>query len=205
MDARVERSEPAMNSVEAREKPDSQPMCDASPDACLDPSSISMIEFSKPDPRSLALHLLDMKLLAIVLSIMAVVVDGSTWYFFDHHRWIWGLANILGIPCFLAFLWFVYRYCYWQHDAYRWRLSEAGLDIHQGVWFRSEINVPRYRVQHTDVQQGPLMRRFGVAKLVVHTAGTKEAFVTLEGISLETARHLRDVLLADKEVPADGT
>lgn len=204
MDAHVERPESAIERVEAIETPDSQPMSDASAGSCLGPSIVSIAEFNKPDPRSLSLHLLDMKLLAVVLCVIAIVVEGFVWYFFDDYRWIWGLANIPGVPCFVAFLWFLYRYCYWQHDVYRWRLSDRGLDIHQGVWFRSEINVPRYRVQHTDVQQGPLMRRFGIAKLVVHTAGTKEAFVTLEGISLETARHLRDVLLADKEVPAHG-
>ena len=43
-------------------------------------------------------------------------------------------------------------------------------------------NVPRSRVQHTDVSQGPLERNHGLGTLVVYTAGTDHAKVELGGL-----------------------
>ena len=56
-------------------------------------------------------------------------------------------------------------------------------------------NVPRSRVQHTDVSQGPLERRYGVGTLVIHTAGTDDAVVTQRGLTHGTALAIRDHLL----------
>jgi|GEM_PF-291574 len=97
-----------------------------------------------------------------------------------------GFVALMGI---LGFVWppVVYR-----HRSYR--ITEHGLQIRKGVWWRAIIDVPHSRVQHTDVTQGPLERRYGLGKLVVHTAGTMSATVELEGLSHETALQLRDRL-----------
>ena len=58
--------------------------------------------------------------------------------------------------------------------------------------------MPLARVQHTDVHQGPLMRRFGLAKLIVHTAGTENSAVELNGLSFATAQRLRDALVENR-------
>lgn len=80
------------------------------------------------------------------------------------------------------------------HTRYGW--GDDGLVIRRGVWWRREIHVPRSRIQHTDVSQGPLERRFGLATLHVFTAGTENAEVTLGGLDLATAAAIRDHLLA---------
>ena len=82
----------------------------------------------------------------------------------------------------------------WEHA--RWTISRAGLEIKKGVFFRSITNVPRSRVQHTDVTQGPIQRRFGLATLVVHTAGQQNSEVQLEGVTFDVAKALRDDLMA---------
>ena len=63
--------------------------------------------------------------------------------------------------------------------------------------------MPRSRIQHTDVSQGPYQRRFGLATLVVYTAGTEHASIAIEGLRHETALAFRDALLARGE-PAGG-
>jgi hypothetical protein len=63
------------------------------------------------------------------------------------------------------------------------------------VW-RSVVNVARSRIQHTDVSQGPLERRFGLAGLLIYTAGTDHAEVQLRGLDHATALRIRDHLLA---------
>ena len=81
----------------------------------------------------------------------------------------------------------------------RWRVSALGLDIWSGVVWRSVVSVPRSRVQHIDVTQGPLQRRFGLATLSLHTAGTEHAKVTLSGLEHATALRVRDDLLVREE------
>lgn len=101
-----------------------------------------------------------------------------------------------GIVLLAAFLW------RWPVVAYRhasYHLDDEGLEIRRGVVWRRIINVPRSRVQHTDVSQGPLERSHGLSTLIVHTAGTDHARVGLPGLSREAALNLRDQLL-----PHDG-
>jgi membrane protein YdbS with pleckstrin-like domain len=76
------------------------------------------------------------------------------------------------------------------------RLDEDGLEYEHGRLWRHQISVPRSRIQHTDVTQGPYERRFGLATLVVYTAGTENASIAIEGLSHETALAVRDALLA---------
>lgn len=101
-----------------------------------------------------------------------------------------------GTAIALALLgWFLQR---WPPIEYRYasyRVDSAGLEIRRGVYWRSVITVPRSRVQHTDVSQGPLERRYGLATLAVHTAGTEHARVELSGLPHETALAIRDQLL----------
>lgn len=81
-----------------------------------------------------------------------------------------------------------FRHCAWSLDADHFRLRK-------GILWRKEIHVPRSRLQHTDVTQGPLQRKYGVATLVLHTAGTSYATVSVEGLDADVARSLRDRLL----------
>ena len=86
----------------------------------------------------------------------------------------------------------------WPAISYRYAsyiVDASGIEIREGVVWRTVTNVPRSRVQHTDVSQGPLERRFGVATLVIHTAGTDAAVVSLHGLTHETALAIRDHLL----------
>ena len=77
-----------------------------------------------------------------------------------------------------------------------WILTAEGLEIRSGVWFQHLRFVPRARVQHTDVERGPIERRFELATLVVHTAGHQDSEIRLEGLAHETAVAIRDHLLA---------
>jgi len=87
---------------------------------------------------------------------------------------------------------------YWPPIAYRYasyRVDELGIEIRRGVYWRSAINVPRSRVQHTDVSQGPLERQHGLATLVVYTAGTDHSKVDLGGLDHAVALRIREHLL----------
>ena len=80
-----------------------------------------------------------------------------------------------------------------KHASYR--VSEQGVQVRDGIFWRSVVNVPRSRVQHTDVSQGPIDRSFGLASLTIHTAGTQQASVPVSGLPLEVANQIRDLLI----------
>lgn len=90
----------------------------------------------------------------------------------------------------VAFLWPAVA---WRHASYR--LDEQGLEVRHGVLWRSIIDVRRTRIQHSDVSQGPLERRFGLGTLRLHTAGTRHARIQLRGLPHERALQMREFLM----------
>jgi uncharacterized protein len=87
---------------------------------------------------------------------------------------------------------------HWPEISYRhtfYRVDPQGIEIRRGVIWRSTINVPKSRVQHTDVSQGPLERRYALGTLVIYTAGTDHAKVDLPGLNHARAMRIRDHLL----------
>jgi membrane protein YdbS with pleckstrin-like domain len=100
----------------------------------------------------------------------------------------WGALSVL-----LA-AWIVW----WPALRYRrtsYVVSDESLVIRRGVWWRAVHTVPRSRVQHTDVSQGPIERAWELATLVVYTAGTEHASISLSGLRHETANAIRDHLV----------
>ena len=96
----------------------------------------------------------------------------------------------------LAFLaaWLVFvvparRYARWQYA-----LGADRLRIVRGFLFYSDTVVPLGRIQHIDVHQGPIMRRFDLATLTVHTAGNHNAGVSLPGLRHEVAVAMRETI-----------
>jgi membrane protein YdbS with pleckstrin-like domain len=80
----------------------------------------------------------------------------------------------------------------WRRCGYAFTGRE--LHIAAGWWTRIHAIVPVSRVQHIDVVQGPVERMFGVARLLLFTAGTDMAAVPLGGIRRETAEEIRDAI-----------
>ena len=81
----------------------------------------------------------------------------------------------------------------------RWRargyaMTPDRLRVVKGVMFHSDSTVPFGRVQHIDVDSGPVERAFGLATLTVHTAGSHNASVALPGLAQEDAHAMRETI-----------
>ena len=83
------------------------------------------------------------------------------------------------------------RYVAW----FRCVLLPDGLLVRRGAWWRKESFVPRARIQHTDVDEGPIARRFGIATIKVFTAGSSVSELEVDGLARADAIALRDRLL----------
>jgi hypothetical protein len=75
------------------------------------------------------------------------------------------------------------------------KVDDQGIEIRAGIFWRSVTSVPRSRVQHIDVSQGPMERSHGLSRLVIHTAGTDHSRVELPGLRHSVAFELRNHLL----------
>jgi membrane protein YdbS with pleckstrin-like domain len=113
---------------------------------------------------------------------------------------LWAASGMLALGLLILPMWatvvvlLAWHLWRWPAIAYRftsYRIDDLGMEIREGVFWRTIVNVPRSRVQHTDVSQGPLERRFGLATLVVYTAGTAHSRVSLGGLAYDVARDIR--------------
>jgi len=123
---------------------------------------------------------------AVILSLLQDDDIGTLWVIVRFLAWL----LLVVLVAWQAYRWPPRAY---EHTAYR--VDEQGIEIRRGVFFRVVINVPRSRVQHIDVSQGPLERRYGLGTLVVYTAGTDHAKVELGGLAHGRALLIRDYLL----------
>jgi uncharacterized protein len=144
-----------------------------------------------------------------ILAVIPTLIFGGVSFVFVLSLWAGSgilLLGLLLLPVWAmiiaAFAWQLQR---WPAIAYRfssYRIDEAGIEIRQGVYWRTLTNVPRSRVQHTDVSQGPFERRFGLGTLVIYTAGTAHSKVNLSGLDFDVARRIRAHLLPDDQSDA---
>jgi membrane protein YdbS with pleckstrin-like domain len=131
----------------------------------------------------------------LTLAVSLVVLVGS-FVQLGPRRWYWCL--LLWLVVAGALRWFSYRWpeVVYRHTAYH--VDDDGIEIASGVFWRAVSNVPRSRVQHTDVSQGPLERKHGLGHLIIYTAGTAHSKVDLPGLDHQTALGIRDHLLPRK-------
>ncbi|MCW5581988.1 MAG: PH domain-containing protein [Luteimonas sp.] len=109
------------------------------------------------------------------------------------------LAVLVLLPAWGA--WLAYR----QYAFTRWRLDGDGYALRRGRLWQQETFVPKSRVQHIDLQRGPIARRFGLSTLVIHTAGTRHNAVATAGLDAGDAEALRDHLARWIEHDDDDT
>lgn len=105
------------------------------------------------------------------------------------------VSAVIGL-IFVTLCWTGISYNPRYYDSWRYTLRERDLDIQFGVWWRTRRCIPRSRIQHVDIRQGPIARSFGIVEVSLFTAGTIAAVVTLPGVAPAEAERLRSELLA---------
>ncbi len=148
------------------------------------------------DPRVIPLQRIAGGIFAAVVSLGSMVGLGINMIVWDDAPgWTWIARPLLWLALVAFLAWHAWR---WPPRAYEhtsYRVDDQGIEIRTGVFWRVVINVPRSRVQHIDVSQGPLERRYGLGTLVIFTAGTDHAKVQLEGLEHGRALSIRERLL----------
>lgn len=160
------------------------------------PSTAGDGEWQRLDPRWLTMARARAWVRIVIWLVILLTPAGLVWLLADPGptgKVI--LAGCVLVPMLLiGTLFVIVPPIHYRHGA--WRLDEHGVSLRWGAWWRSEQRIPRSRIQHTDVAQGPLERRHGLARLIVHTAGMHHGELAIPGLDHARALVLRDLLLA---------
>jgi uncharacterized protein len=81
-----------------------------------------------------------------------------------------------------------------RFKAWGFAVRDTDLYLRHGILFRTSSIIPYARIQHVDTSHGPLDRWLGLATLVVFTAGTRGAIVSIPALAMDTAESMRDQL-----------
>ncbi len=145
---------------------------------------------TKVDPNYKIALRISVALTAIPLMIGSVIIEAILSKAGDG-GWPLPFGVIIGIVVFLA-LAVIIRLPGRRWHARGYNMSADRLRVVKGILWRSDTVVPFGRVQHIDVDQGPIERALDIATMTLHTAGSHNASVKLPGLRHETARTMRE-------------
>jgi membrane protein YdbS with pleckstrin-like domain len=164
------------------------------------PAAVADGRFRQLDPRRIRLEQTVSAIVGAVISGILLTAIPVLWLTRGSQiafvAWL-GWLVVTALLVWLAVRWPGIEYRHWCY-----RVDDQGIEIWSGVIWRQMIAVPRSRVQHIDVTQGPLERSYGLATLSVYTAGTQYSKVDLPGLDHRVAIALRDGLLPKDAEPA---
>jgi hypothetical protein len=155
--------------------------------APLDPSEIDISELVGPErtlePRIRWVWLLRSALAALVLG----AVVGAVSVALDAPIWV-------GPAVFTALFALGVTRAFLRYRSWSYRVRADSLFLDRGVLTRVRTVVPYVRIQHVDASRGPVERTFGLATVVVYTAGSRGADVSIPGLTPEDADDLQERL-----------
>lgn len=139
-------------------------------------------DLTQLDPRYKSMMRLVYSIPAVLLVIGSTIAEVA----------IPGWTGVVWVPALLLAIFLVVYLPMRRFSTRGYSLAEERLRVVRGVMFRSDTVVPFGRVQHIDVDRGPLERMFGLATVTVHTAGSHNASVSLGGLAHEDALAMRE-------------
>jgi len=104
----------------------------------------------------------------------------------------WGLLPGVGVFAFALVAGVGHALALYR--TWEYRIREDALYLERGVFTHVRTVVPFVRVQHIDTSRGPIERAIGLSSLVVYTAGSRGADVTVPGLTPAIAEDLQERL-----------
>jgi membrane protein YdbS with pleckstrin-like domain len=124
---------------------------------------------------------------AAVVAAVLTAVTAAAALFFDRPLWLAGAVGAVALVGGVALA--LLRYRLWRYE-----VRDDSLYLERGVLTRVRTVVPFVRVQHVDSARSPLQRVLGLASVVVYTAGSRGADVSVPGLAPDDADDLRERL-----------
>lgn len=100
-------------------------------------------------------------------------------------------------------LWSV-TYSFFADPKKKYALRQFDVHFQSGLLFFKTVSQPIMRIQHIEIERGPIERSAGLATLQVFSAGGASHTFEIPGLAHETAIELRQFILNHKDVSQDG-
>jgi hypothetical protein len=81
-----------------------------------------------------------------------------------------------------------------RYRSWRYEIRDDSIYLERGVLTRVRTVVPFVRIQHVDSSRSPVERLVGLGRVVVYTAGSRGADVSVPGLTPAAADDLRERL-----------
>jgi membrane protein YdbS with pleckstrin-like domain len=102
-----------------------------------------------------------------------------------------------GLMTLIAWWMVIYNGLSYHYMGYA--IREKDITYKSGWLWKSMTTIPFNRVQHCDLRQGIIDRRFGLSKLTIYTAGGQSTDLMIPGLQRETAERLKTFILRSTE------
>jgi len=124
---------------------------------------------------------------AIVAAVLGVITGAISVFGLE-----WGVLP--GVGAFVLALVVGVVHALLLYRTWEYQVREDALYLERGVFTHVKTVVPFVRVQHIDTSRDPIDRLLGLSSLVVYTAGSRGADVTIPGLTPTDAEDLQDRL-----------
>ncbi|MCY6483138.1 PH domain-containing protein [Clostridium aestuarii] len=87
-----------------------------------------------------------------------------------------------------------------EYKEWRYKICKDKIELINGVIIRQKTIIPISRIQHLDIQQGPIYRKFGMSSIEINTAGASHTLPALTNKEAEEiSEKLKDMIeMSDK-------
>lgn len=141
------------------------------------------MEARKLDPRMRTVWTVQLSVAAVAVVVSAVA--GAI---------VAGISPLAAVPVAAVMVGVAAWWPRAQYEHWSFALEPATLELRRGIFWRNDRSVPYFRIQHVDIEQGPIERRLGLAQLRFKTAASSGG-TTLPGVATGDAEELRRIIL----------
>lgn len=136
-------------------------------------------------------------IIGAAIGIASIFFDFIPW-------WIFLIPAAIVLYIIIVHVWIIPKL---RYKYFRYQVLEDEIRIHSGIWFKSEVAVPLYRVQNIDTTVGPIMKRMNLKGISLQTSAEKLFIPELETDKADQLRHdIRELINKNvNELQGEGT
>lgn len=117
-------------------------------------------------------------IISLAIGIATIFFDFIPW-------WIFLIPIAIAVYIVIVHAWIIPKL---RYKYFRYQVLEDEIRIHSGIWFKSELAVPLYRVQNIDTTVGPIMKRMKLKGISLQTSAEKLYIPELETAKADQLR-----------------
>ncbi|WP_439129835.1 PH domain-containing protein [Polaribacter sp.] len=148
---------------------------------------IAKIDFKNIEKSYLKVILINVTLVFLVLFALLFITDFID-FFELHFTFLWFYISLFIVYLLVIFIKII------GFKKRKYAVREKDVSYKKGVFFRSLTTVPFNRIQHVEIDQGPIARFFNLVSLSVFTAGDSSDDLKISGLLQEDAQKMKEYI-----------